>query len=351
MFEQELKSFSEMSQLVGNRADYVQGGGGNTSVKLGGEWMAIKASGFRLSQITEETGYVVVNAKTIRHYYESVDLTEDRDFEKESVMVAKDSISKEMGPQGLRPSVEAGFHAVLGNYVVHTHSVYANVICCSYEGATIVKELFTDAGEPALWIPYINPGFCLTLRIMSEMKTMEALTGKKARIIFMENHGLIVWADTAEEAVALHDKVNDVLRTHYPTMPTFPVPTLSVGVDGLYQSATPDVAAFMRREQPNERFFEAFPLYPDQLVYLNTNFSGGPDRSKIILNSDQATVSYRAGQSEAMVMEETLLGYVYVLAGITATGLTLKTMTEQDVDFIRNWESEAYRKSLVKSSR
>ena len=41
----DLEAFSRMSQCAGARNDYVQGGGGNTSAKLGGGLMGIKASG------------------------------------------------------------------------------------------------------------------------------------------------------------------------------------------------------------------------------------------------------------------------------------------------------------------
>jgi rhamnose utilization protein RhaD (predicted bifunctional aldolase and dehydrogenase) len=47
-----LRDFARVSQKIGARSDYVQGGGGNTSVKLGGGLMAIKASGYRLCDIT-----------------------------------------------------------------------------------------------------------------------------------------------------------------------------------------------------------------------------------------------------------------------------------------------------------
>jgi len=56
-----LDEFARMSQLIGARPDYVQGGGGNTSVKLDGGLMAIKASGFRLSQVTDSDGFAGVS--------------------------------------------------------------------------------------------------------------------------------------------------------------------------------------------------------------------------------------------------------------------------------------------------
>ena len=46
-----LGAFADLSNRIGARPDYVQGGGGNTSVKLDGGLMAVKASGFRLSDV------------------------------------------------------------------------------------------------------------------------------------------------------------------------------------------------------------------------------------------------------------------------------------------------------------
>ena len=62
-----LALFAGMSQFAGSCSDYVQGGGGNTSVKLAGGLMAIKASGFCLSDIETDKGYAVLNGDlTIR---------------------------------------------------------------------------------------------------------------------------------------------------------------------------------------------------------------------------------------------------------------------------------------------
>ena len=49
-----LGDFVKMSQLAGSRSDYVQGGGGNTSVKLKNGQMAIKASGYCLKDIEKD---------------------------------------------------------------------------------------------------------------------------------------------------------------------------------------------------------------------------------------------------------------------------------------------------------
>jgi ribulose-5-phosphate 4-epimerase/fuculose-1-phosphate aldolase len=346
-----LQEYVRLSQTAGARADYVQGGGGNTSVKLSEGRMAVKASGFRLNQVQMDAAYCVVDAKGIRDWYASVDMAEDRDFEKESVAIAKGAVVPGFGPQGLRPSVEAGFHAVLGTFVVHTHAVQANLLCCSAEGEALVRKLFTDAGFPALWIPYINPGFCLTLRIRDARERMIRETGADPHILFMENHGLIVWGEDADAALALHDEVNNRILDYFGIQGTFPVPEVKTDGEGRFISGTPEVQTFLKVHAADAAFFEAHPLYPDQLVYLNAGMLGAAETRKMELEPTSGEVVYQAGESEALAMEETLLGFVWVMNQISALGLTLKTMSATDVDFIRNWESEAYRRSLVQKMK
>ena len=81
----------EISSYAG-RPEYVQGGGGNTSVKFDECIMAIKASGYTLGEITAEKGYVTVDFTKIRRYYDSVKREEGRDYEKESLDVNLESI-------------------------------------------------------------------------------------------------------------------------------------------------------------------------------------------------------------------------------------------------------------------
>ena len=95
-------------------------------------------------------------------------------------------------------------------------------------------------------------------------------------------------------------------------------------------------------------FFDQIVLYPDQLVYLNSGLSVDSKDSKLNINSKTGEIVYHTNESEAQTMEETLLAYVYVIDKIKKLGLPQKSMSEKEIDFIMNWESESYRKSLVK---
>ena len=53
-----------------------------------------------------------------------------------------------------KASMETGFHAVLPNAVIHTHSVPANIFLCSHEGYEWVKK----QQDNLQWIDYVVPG-------------------------------------------------------------------------------------------------------------------------------------------------------------------------------------------------
>ena len=141
----------EISQYAGTRVDYTQGGGGNTSVKDGGV-MYIKASGFKLKDIDETTAYVPMDLDKIKSFFESVDLSDGRDYDALNKQVTAEATLKLEGLAALRPSVEVGFHSVLKKYVIHTHSVYANLLTCAVKGKELAEKTpvkVTDAsGKP-----------------------------------------------------------------------------------------------------------------------------------------------------------------------------------------------------------
>lgn len=344
------KDLVYISQAVGNSVDYTQGGGGNTSVKLDDELMAVKASGFKLKQITESDGYVVVNYKNIKEYHEKVNINENRDFDKESSEFVRKNIVEMEGLKKLRPSVEAGFHSLLKKYVIHTHSVYANMICCTKNSRELVDKIFNDKPFKVAWIPYINPGFNLTLEINKVVQEGLKATGDIPDVIFMENHGLIVTSDDKEDCVSLHSQLNEAIREYLKLNVEFPSIELVEEDENKYVSRTQYLINYIKENNVTEDFMNNVILYPDQLVYLNGNITGADGEKKLEINGKTGEVVYNTNHSEALTIEETLLAYVFVIDCILRSGLELKTMSHTGIDFINNWESEAYRKSIASRS-
>lgn len=337
-----IKELIEISQYAGNRADYTQGGGGNTSVKNEEKGlMLIKASGYKLKDINENTAFVAVDRKAISSYYENVDLTVEKDYEKESAEVSKNSVVALPDMQVLRPSVEVGFHAILKKYVIHTHSVYANVLTCSKEGEDIANKIFASKDYGFIFLPYINPGFELTLAMKKAIEDYVVKNKKYPEVIFMKNHGLVVNADSVKRTISVNTDVNETIRNYFNLADNFREIELVADGDG-FISKTQIVYDFVKDNKLDKAYLDKYPLYPDQLVYLNNILGNSPNT--MVING--TAVKYNADIKQATTLEETLAAYLYVVSTVKNNGLTLNTMNEKETNFINNWEAEKYRRSV-----
>ena len=346
-----LEAFAKVSGIAGARADYVQGGGGNTSVKLGGGLMAIKASGFCLSDITPNSAYAVLDGAAIRDFYLTSEPAQFENVETAGSNKAKESVKTIEGLQQLRPSVEAGFHSILKTFVVHTHSVYANLAACAVNCKEICTAAFEGADYSWGMVPYVDPGANLTFAIRDEMKRVEAETGKKPGIIIMQNHGIIAHDDDPDVVLQLHADANERLAKAFGiTGDSFPKVSVKEIEPGLYEADTPYLTEALKGGAYTEQFLLEQPLYPDQMVFLIGTF--GMDKAEVeegqcVANSDSGKVLMRMDSKKAQVLAETLTAVVFVISHIKAAGHPLSTMGEKAKSFIANWESEKYRKSLA----
>lgn len=343
----QLNELEHISRNAGSRPDYVQGGGGNTSVKLNENLMAIKASGYRLKDISRTEGFAVVNYKNIKEYHEKIDITMCCNFEKESSKLIQENIVPVGGLKQLRPSVETGFHSILQKYVIHTHSVYANIICCSQGGNSLAGEIFKDKGYGVIWIPYINPGFSLMLAIEEEIARHAECHAHFPNVIFMENHGLVISADTASRSIELHEEVNETIRNYFNITENYPFAGIEKVNKGNYISKSEHLRNYFKGRDVTPDFFDNIILYPDQLVYLNGNISVNSTNSKLNINTETGEILYKTNEIEALTMEEILMAFVYIMENIHRNSLQLKAINSTGAGFTPNLESGKYRKSIL----
>ena len=346
-----LKNFARVSQSVGARADYVQGGGGNTSVKLKDGLMAIKASGYCLKDIREDKAYPVLSYDKLRAFYNENEPADFEDVEKAGSAKAKEYTLAVEGLDPLRPSVEAGFHSLLDTYVAHSHSVYANMAACSKECLEVVGEALKDAGYTWGFVPYTDPGARLTFSIRDELARVEKETGLRPAVIFMENHGLIAHHDDPDECLRIHTDVNARIAAAFGVAPdSFPPVTVREIEGGLVEADAPYLTEQLATGDFTEKFFLESPLYPDQLVFLTGAFriaDALPEEGCCAVNPKTGRVLFNMPAGKAQVIAETLTAVVFICRQIEKTGRTLSTMGEAAKAFIANWESEKYRKSLA----
>ncbi len=346
-----LENFSRVSKSVGGRNDYVQGGGGNTSVKLDGGLMAIKASGFCLKDIEIDKAYAVLDYEALRRFYFGSDPADFEDVEKAGSAQAKENTKSIEGLAALRPSVEAGFHSILDTYVAHSHSVYANLAACSVECAEIVEKALSGADYGWGMVPYTDPGARLTFSIRDELKRVEAETGRRPAAIFMQNHGLIAHSDDPDECLRIHEDVNNRVAAAFGLGgASFPHVGLKDLGNGILEADSPFLSEMLKSGEFDEKFFLETPLYPDQMVFLIGSFafgSGEPEADHCLADPAAGRVLFRMDAGKAQVIAETLTAVVFIAHHIRANGRTLSTMGEAAKHFIANWESEKYRKSLA----
>ncbi|MFI3312548.1 MAG: class II aldolase/adducin family protein [Eubacteriales bacterium] len=349
--KQRLEDFSRMSQTAGARADYVQGGGGNTSVKLADGLMAIKASGFCLGDIRPDKAYAVLNYEDLRTFYRSNTPESLGDVEAEGSACTKASTKTIEGLAQLRPSVEAGFHSVLKTFVLHTHSVYANLAACSTACEEIAAKALAGADYTYAVVPYVNPGAMLTFTIQAAVAKVETETGKAPSVILMQNHGIIAHDDDADVCMAIHADANARLAHYFHLSANeFPHIHLRPLAAGIYGVHCPYLRSKLRNCCYSGASFVETPLYPDQMVFLIDAFYLDKDS----IEEGQCVASTKTGEmllqmdgKKALTVAETVTAVLFIQDTIEKNGYTIATMGDAAKDFIANWESEKYRKSLA----
>ena len=345
-----LRAFVDLSCSIGSRPDYVQGGGGNTSVKLDGLLMAVKASGFRLSDIREDRAYAVLDYSALRRFYQEMDSSSFPDIEKEGSARIKASACSVDGIETLRPSVEAGFHSLLDTYVAHSHAIYANLATCSAECDEIVSAALKNADYAFGIVPYVDPGARLTFAIRDEMRRVRAECGRVPSVFFLKNHGVVAHDMDPVACLRIHEDANRRIALAFGVeFGTFPHFSLREVQDGLLEADCPYLSQRIACGDYDEGFFLEQSLYPDQIVFLAGNFSFGggiPEEGHCIANPTTGRISFRMSESRARVILETLVSVVFVAEGICRSGATLVPMGAAAKNFIAGWESEKYRRSV-----
>ena len=200
----DISNFVNYSKYVGESPRHVQGGGGNTSIKLDKEWMIIKASGTFLKDMYEARPGVKVNYKRINEALNDF-LPVNQENEDALNRLTDRSTDAEFSGKG-KASIETSVHGIIPKkYVVHTHFVDINIFSTSVGGKEKLKAIWPEE-LPFGWIPYVSPGLGLTLEIASHYPDPQEIP----TIMIFENHGIIFSGESLEEIEALYVKVREL---------------------------------------------------------------------------------------------------------------------------------------------
>ncbi len=375
---EELKKLVEISQYYGKNKDYVIAGGGNTSFK-DDEFLWVKASGTTLADI-EEDGFVKL-------YREKLEIISQKEYssvpaERED-QVKKDLYASIVDPEKkLRPSVETSFHnTITYKYIVHTHPNLINGLLCGKDSKELVKNIF---GNTAIYIEYTDPGYILFKKVETEINKFKEENGSEPKIILLENHGIFVSADTVEEIKTIYADIEEKLNSRISKNPDFealPVDEKArVVVPAIRTILSADGAkiAKIRNNKLVNHFSAssdayqkvALPFSPDIIVYCKSKF--------IYLESEgsaEEIINEFNEKLEEFKKNNTFLPKVILIKNIGLVGVDINAksaetvldiyedlmkisfyseafggprfMTQEQIDFIDNWEVENYRRKMA----
>lgn len=198
----EMNEFIHISKYVGQRFDLIQAGGGNTSVKFPSGMMHIKASGYALSEMSQDKGYVTINSVGLAEKLFFPEITHDPN-KKNRETLCKKLVQQSIMDSDLRPSIETALHLLLHQYTCHTHPIAVNVLTCSENWREILSKNFPTA----CMVPYATPGIDLAIAMYEEIEKYREIHYGDPKIVFLQNHGLLISSDCPKEVISLNDEV------------------------------------------------------------------------------------------------------------------------------------------------
>jgi NAD(P)-dependent dehydrogenase (short-subunit alcohol dehydrogenase family)/rhamnose utilization protein RhaD (predicted bifunctional aldolase and dehydrogenase) len=380
MKKKEIEALIQISQKYGKDSRFVIAGGGNTSYK-NSEHLWVKASGHALATITED-GFAQLDRALLNSMGEK-EYSADTALREEQV---KNDFASACLTHNRRPSVETSLHNCMDfAFVVHLHPTLVNGLMCSVNAAGICKELFPDA----LYIEYTDPGYTLFKKVYDRIAAHKAQHGREPQVIFLQNHGVFVGADTIAEIEAIYDDVLAKLEARL----TAPLPEgdapvcdciidtlpairqmLSRGGRGLKTLHVTNNALISYFAASAEAFAQvATPFTPDIIVYCKSQFIYiAPENSddllrqveekieafiaqrghtpKVLLIKDIGLVAVGDHARNAAIISDVFIDALKVAWYAQSFG-GAHGMEPAWISFIDNWEVENYRRKVLDVGR
>jgi len=364
----EIDNLIAVSRKYGADSRFVIAGGGNTSYKDATR-LWVKASGHALATIDED-GFAVMDrarldAMATKTY--PADATERETRVKEDLADANLT-------RGRRPSVETSLHNCMNfSYVVHLHPTLVNGLMCSVTAEKRCAELFPDA----LYVAYTDPGYTLFKKVYDAIGQWKAQRGSEPQVIFLQNHGIFVAADTVAEIDAIYEDVMTKLEALVAPLPEGETPVcdcVSEVLPAIRQILSRGGRGLKTLQVTKNALVDEFlanpkgvltPFSPDGIVYCKSEYIviDSDDKAAEAEEKIEAYVTRRGHTPKVLLIK----GIGLVAVGDNAKNARVITEVFLDamkvafyarsfggehgmepawIDFIDNWEVENYRRTV-----
>ena len=369
----EVDSLIEISQMYGRDNRLVIAGGGNTSYK-NKDKLWIKASGVSLATITED-GFAVLDRARLNIMTDKVYSTVAEEREEQ----VKRDLEEATLTKGKRPSVETSMHNIINHaFVVHLHPTLVNGLMCSKNAESELLKLF---GEKVIFVEYTDPGYVLFKKVNDKIEEYRQRFGDEPKVIWLQNHGIFVAADSIEEIRSIYNDILEKLESSLVEPLNIEPLKVNTGVVELLPAlrmilSKKELKTLRVRNNSLVQYFSEHtenqknivkPFTPDAIVYCKSNY--------IFLNSDENLLIEAEQKINTFTKEFGYLPKVLLIRGIglVAIGDNAKQcdilldvfedamsvaflsksfggahpMTDEQIRFIDTWEVENYRRSVA----
>ena len=361
--EAALEEYVHMCRMLGPWTDWVQGPGGNCSVKVGmplkdtncrgprggtplkdtncrgtavaerglrsecTPLMIVKQSGATLADTTHTSGWVTVDVEAAL-----------------SAMEAGEENLASLEGGNKKPSMEAFLHTLPARIVVHLHPAPLLPLLCDPNCTEIPVAGYTTAV-----IPYMKPGIPLAKALFKK---------PGCSIYFLKQHGVVLLGETIEDILQQMIAISDKYFPHDSStrIPTTPIPVLRALYEALFAETGKRmcVKAWAYRDDIGARFI---PYTPDIAVFLQ--------EAPLVLKEDPQLLrddleAYRTTHGHPPTVacigsypyiltlgnsqDQCLHIYDILLAYLALTQETLTPLSDAEVHALVNWDKEKARK-------
>lgn len=335
-----LNDLRQISARLGADPMHIQGAGGNASLKTGGV-MWIKASGTVLADAQRKEIFVATDLDRMRQSLASA--APDADQPAAFLMP---------GGADLRPSIETSLHAVFTQRVVlHTHCIHTLAHAVRIDSRALLAKRLQEFDWA--FVEYAKPGANLARRVQAALRA-------ETNVVVLENHGLIVAADTAQEVERLQTRVHKALTL--PAEGTKPADTVkldTIAHGSVYAPATDPLVHQLALDPERITQVISGSLYPDHVIFCGIAVNavhagetlanaveritqtGAPVPLWLIIPGAGVVVRTDAGLPARVMMRCLADIMVRVPTDATLTYLS----TEQNLELL-DWDAEKYRQQL-----
>ncbi|MEA5127866.1 MAG: SDR family NAD(P)-dependent oxidoreductase [Proteiniphilum sp.] len=364
-----------ISRFYGQDSRFVIAGGGNTSYK-NKEKIWVKASGAALATITEE-GFAVLDRSKLDPMSEKAYSPDSTEREEQ----VKNDLAGATLTKGRRPSVETSMHNVINYpFVVHLHPTVVNGLMCAQNAESELKRLF---GEKALYIEYTDPGYVLFKKVYERIKKYRAAYNEEPQVIWLQNHGIFVAAPTIKEIQKIYSEIFQKLEQSVsPPSPTgerdtcrcteeiLPALRMMLSAQGLKTlKVRKNELIKYYYDSPEKQIDIAKPFTPDTIVYCKskTIFLNGETPEAVLGEAQKVIPAFieKLGYQPKVILIKGIglvavgdnAGQCDIILDVFEDAMKVAylahsfggphPMTQEQIDFIDNWEVENYRRSVA----